>query len=97
MTPSLKPSNKVDMSGLVFVSSSTGVPGKELLNWSKGEIRMKEFTCVSILTIHLLNNRNLRISLNFVKASITQEANEHKYKLQGYENTCLEKLCYHIH
>ena len=47
MTPSLKPSDKVDMSGLVFVSSLTGVPGKELLNnWSKGEIRMKESTSV---------------------------------------------------
>lgn len=46
MTPSLKPSDKVDMSGLVLVSSLTGVPGKELLNWSKGEIRMKEFTSV---------------------------------------------------
>ena len=44
MSPSLKPSDKVDMSGLV--SSLTGVPGKELLNWSKGEIRMKEFTSV---------------------------------------------------
>ena len=46
MTPSLKPPDKVDMSGLVLVSSLTGVPGKELLNWSKGEIRMKEFTSV---------------------------------------------------
>ena len=45
MSPSLKPFDKVDMSGLVFVSSLTGVPGKEL-NWSKGEIRMKEFTSV---------------------------------------------------
>ena len=96
MSPSLKPSDKVDMSGLVFFSCSNRSTRKRT-SWSKGEIRMKEFTCVQILTIHLLNNRKRRISLNFLKASITQEANEHKYKLQGYENTCLEKLCYHIH
>lgn len=96
MTPSLKLSDKVDMSGLVFFSCSNRSTQK-ITSWSKGEIRMKEFTCVSILTIHLLNNRNLRIRLNFVKASITQEANENKYKLQGYENTCLQKLCSHIH